>query len=186
MGLDMYLTKKTYVKNWGHMGEEDKHAVMVMKGWQPCSHVKPACVKYIEEEVGYWRKANAIHNWFVENVQSRNDDCGSYYVSQEQMQELLGRVNLVLEKSVIAPGMVKNGASLLEGEWKDNMEAGEGISNPEIAKEHLPAAEGFFFGSTDYDQWYIADLKTTKEILESALAEINAGADSEYYYNSSW
>ena len=186
MGLDMYLTKKTYVKNWNHMKEEDRYAVMVMKGWQPCDHIKPARVSYIEEKIGYWRKANAIHNWFVKNVQDGNDDCGSYYVAQEQMQELLDCVNLVLNKSVVAPGMIKNGATLSGGEWKDNVEMGEGISNPEIAEEHLPSAEGFFFGNTDYDQWYIANLKTTKEILESTLAEIKEGASSEYYYQSSW
>ncbi len=186
MGLDMYLTKKTYVKNWNHMGEEHRHAVMVMKGWQPCGHIKPARICHIEEEVGYWRKANAIHNWFVENVQGGNDDCGSYYVDQEQMQELLDCVNLVLKKSVVVPGMVKNGATFSGGGWKDNMESGEGISNPEIAKEHLPTAEGFFFGSTDYDQWYVADLKTTKEILELVLAEIEEETSSDYYYESSW
>lgn len=186
MGLDMYLTKKTYVKNWDHMKEEDRHAVMIMKGWQPCAHVKPERISSIEEEVGRWRKANAIHNWFVENVQDGNDDCESHYVSQEKMQELLDCVNLVLGASVVAPGMVKNGATLVDGNWKDNMELGEGISNPEIAKEHLPTGEGFFFGSTDYDQWYVADLKRTKEILELALAEIKEGDHSDYYYQASW
>ena len=29
----------------------------------------------IIEQVGYWRKANQIHNWFVENVQDGEDDC---------------------------------------------------------------------------------------------------------------
>ena len=29
------------------------------------------------EEVGYWRKANAIHGWFVRNVQNGKDDCGT-------------------------------------------------------------------------------------------------------------
>ena len=29
MGLDMYLSKKTYVKNWQH--KQDKHRVVVIK-----------------------------------------------------------------------------------------------------------------------------------------------------------
>ena len=26
-------------------------------------------------EAAYWRKANQIHNWFVENIQDGEDDC---------------------------------------------------------------------------------------------------------------
>lgn len=37
----------------------------------------------------YWRKCNAIHNWFVMNVQAGEDDCASYYVSKESLQELI-------------------------------------------------------------------------------------------------
>jgi hypothetical protein len=38
--------------------------------------------------VGYWRKANQIHKWFVDNVQEGNDNCGDYYVSRESLQAL--------------------------------------------------------------------------------------------------
>ena len=37
---------------------------------------------------GYWRKANAIHGWFVKNVQGGIDDCSQYEVSAEQLQQL--------------------------------------------------------------------------------------------------
>jgi hypothetical protein len=42
----------------------------------------------LELGVGYWRKANAIHQWFVNEVQSGEDDCKDYYVSREQLIEL--------------------------------------------------------------------------------------------------
>ncbi len=32
MGLDMYLSKKTYVKNWSHQTPEETHSVEVRKG----------------------------------------------------------------------------------------------------------------------------------------------------------
>jgi hypothetical protein len=32
MGLDSYLTKKTYVKRWEHHAPEDKHTITVRKG----------------------------------------------------------------------------------------------------------------------------------------------------------
>ena len=45
-------------------------------GWRKW-HVVPIKfdrVCYIEESVGYWRKANAIHNWFVANCDKRGVD----------------------------------------------------------------------------------------------------------------
>lgn len=36
----------------------------------------------------YWRKSNAIHNWFVQNVQNGDDDCRSYMVTRSMLQEL--------------------------------------------------------------------------------------------------
>lgn len=37
----------------------------------------------------YWRKANQIHKWFVDNVQNGEDDCDLYYVSQDKLKQLL-------------------------------------------------------------------------------------------------
>lgn len=45
-------------------------------------------VSEIIERAGYWRKENAIHAWFVMNVQGGRDDCGEYYVSLEKLKEL--------------------------------------------------------------------------------------------------
>ena len=40
-------------------------------------------------EVGYWRKANQIHNWFVENIQNGIDDCDYHReVREEDLREL--------------------------------------------------------------------------------------------------
>ena len=58
--------------------------------------------KTIFEQVGYWRKANAIHRWFVKNVQNGTDDCGTYVVSQEQLEELKALCEDVLNDKVSA------------------------------------------------------------------------------------
>jgi hypothetical protein len=50
----------------------------------------------VDEQFAYWRKANAIHAWFVDNVQDGNDDQRDYKVSIEQLQELLDVVDEVL------------------------------------------------------------------------------------------
>lgn len=39
--------------------------------------------------VGYWRKANAIHSWFVRNCQDGIDECQDTYVDREQLKLLL-------------------------------------------------------------------------------------------------
>lgn len=40
MGLDMYLHKKTYVKNWDHIKPENRHVITVTKGGKPVNGIK--------------------------------------------------------------------------------------------------------------------------------------------------
>jgi len=150
MGLDMYLEKRTYVKQWDHQSAEEKHEVVVTKGGQP-TNIDPKKVKYIIEEAGYWRKANQIHRWFVDNVQNGVDNCGDYYVGSEKLAELLE-----LCKRVKA--------------------------DHSLAEELLPSASGFFFGGTEYDEWYFNDIDNTIAILEECLED----ESGDYYYSSSW
>ena len=44
----------------------------------------------------YWRKANAIHKWFVDNCQDGRDECQETWVSREQMQQLIDLCKEVL------------------------------------------------------------------------------------------
>lgn len=98
MGLDMYLVKQTYI--W-----IDDRAGLHISG-KGTEHIKPERVKRIEEEVGYWRKANAIHRWFVTNVQECEDNCATYHVSTEHLETLLGLVNAVLADHSKAPELL--------------------------------------------------------------------------------
>ena len=150
MGLDMYLEKRTYVRQWSHQTPEEQYNVEVTKGGQPVK-IDPKRVTYVIEEVGYWRKANQIHQWFVENVQNGEDNCAEYCVSKGQLEDLLEICNKILN---------------------DNS----------LAEELLPTASGFFFGGTEYDEWYFDDIQNTIEILEEALSDTSA----DYYYSSSW
>ena len=40
MGLDMYLSKKTYVKQWEHQTPENRYSVSVKKGGKTCKGIK--------------------------------------------------------------------------------------------------------------------------------------------------
>ena len=49
----------------------------------------------VEDEV-YWRKANAIHGWFVRIIQKGEDDCGLYEVTYSDLSDLRETCNDVL------------------------------------------------------------------------------------------
>lgn len=180
MGLDMYLTKRRYVKNWGHMKPEERHTITIKKGGKPVT----SKLEISEIEAAYWRKANAIHNWFVNNVQDGEDDCKEYYVDREKLQALLDLCKQVLKIAKTKKGKVHNGSQWTpEGGSEEIYEDGVVVTNPEEVGELLPPVEGFFFGSTDIDSYYLDDVKSTVEQLEKALAD---GKEDNFYYQSSW
>lgn len=150
MGLDMYLSKKTYVKNWTH--KEDKHRVVVTLNDQTRLDIKPERVTDVVEEVMYWRKVNAVHAWFVENVQDGIDECQESAVTIEQLDTL---------------------ATICEKVVRDK--------NPEL----LPASSGFFFGSTDYDEYYYQEVEETAKVLREEIRN-NQEKYPEYFYQASW
>ena len=117
-------------------------------------------------EVGYWRKANQIHNWFMENCARRDeydnpiDDCRPIEITVDKLEKLLDDCKKVL-------------------------------ADHSLAKTLLPTADGFFFGSTAYDDYYLGQIEQTIEIIEPVLKfakhklEIKDYA-WEVYYQASW
>ena len=190
MGLDMYLSKKTYVKNWKHNPPEDKISITVKRGGKKHPTIDPSKITYIQEEVGYWRKANQIHNWFVQNVQEGVDECQEAYVDPEKLRELYQTCLSIRENCKLEKGKVQAGYTFNDkGEKIYDYVDGEVMTNPEFAEEILPTGAGFFFGSTGYDQWYMQDINNTIEMLEEELKKIDEpfkGCHAEYYYRSSW
>ena len=183
MGLDMYLSKKTYVQNWNHMDESELHDVTVKKGGKVRKDIKPERVSEITESVAYWRKANQIHNWFVENVQGGEDDCREYYVDREQLQELLDICLQVRLSTTMEEGVIANGKVLKDGVWMPNFEEGKNLKDTSVAEELLPTSSGFFFGGTDYDEWYMQQIEYTIKTLTELLEEKEGG---DFYYQASW
>lgn len=90
-------------------------------------------------EVAYWRKANQIRQWIVNHTEMKEED----------------------DCEVIP--MTKE---LLEQLVKDCAEV---IANPEFAPKIMPTSSGFFFGSTEYDEWYFQDLRDTIQQVEKIL-----------------
>jgi len=160
MGLDQYLKRNTYVKNWDHFQPEEVWEVTAKQGGE---EVELENVMYIVEEVHYWRKCNAIHKYFVENVQDGVDDCGEYYVPHDVLRDLRDKCEDVVD--------------LLEYDGYTTEKKNEMLDSL------LPPQSGFFFGSTEYDEWYHNDIQDTLEMLNKILNRDKIG---EIYYNSSW
>lgn len=190
MGLDMYLEKidrRAYGFKNMDIDNIKKNNPSLYNDLKPYIHQRGEYCHWesIFEEVGYWRKANAIHKWFVDNVQNGVDNCEYYEVSKEQLEELLETCVKVRDASKLEKGMIKNGERLRCGEWIPIMEEGEYVVDATVAKELLPTQCGFFFGSTDYDQWYMEDIIDTIDILTKALETTDF--DREIItYCSSW
>lgn len=180
----MYLEKKTYVKNWDHMSPEERTHITIKKGGKIVKTINKKKISHIIEEIGYWRKANMVHKFFIDNCGGGDDNCSDMYVPSEALEDLLARCNRIVKECKLVKGKIVNGQTSTPEGWKDNMVDGEYIKNPEICKELLPNSEGFFFGSQAYDEWYYQDIKDTVEICKEAIEAIENGAD--IYYNASW
>lgn len=102
----------------------------------------------------YWRKANAIHNWFVQYAQNGEDDCGQYEVHPELLLDLVDRCERV-------------------------------TVDHDQAADLLETKGGFFFGSTDYGEWYFENVEDTAVNLKAALQPLMPLGPT-LMYHSSW
>lgn len=169
MGLDMYLTTNSKVvckaanEATGGDAVEFRHGTAI-----------------------YWRKANAIHKWFVDNVQYGKDDCGSYEVEVEELVTLRDICKKVLASSKLVPGKVFAGKRYANGKeetlWRDGLV----IEDSTVAKKLLPAQEGFFFGSTEYDEGYYYDVERTAMGIDAILASIEQYDPSTPCFGDAW
>jgi hypothetical protein len=154
----MYLVKKTDVKNWGFRDEEKEglFKVVVKRGNKKIEGVKEERIAQIVEDVMYWRKANAIHIWFVKNVQEGEDDCKEYYVDHEKLKELRDIIRKVLKKHSLAHELLPTGDGFFFGDTSYN----------EYYFEDLKKTDKVF-----------------TELLKDERHNKNRG---EFYYQSSW
>ncbi len=91
----MYLTQKIYV------GGEFRHRKVTGKiEWSEggvAFTYEGGNISEITSQVGYWRKANQIHKWFVENIQEGKDECDTSPVCYKSLVKLKMLCKEVLE-----------------------------------------------------------------------------------------
>mgnify|MGYP000432712481 FL=1 len=159
MGLDMYLSARKYISGVDYSAGFEKPVMPIefrtlldVAGLDDDDIRKDLPSGRIEVTVAYWRKVNAIHNWFVSNCADGEDDCRPMYVSRERLLELL---------DVVKEAIAEKDADL------------------------LPPSSGFFFGSTDIDEWYWKDLEATRDTIQGILDNPKL-ADWDFEYQASW
>jgi hypothetical protein len=154
MGLDQYLYAKRFTHSGSWAKDEEKELFASLIGLTDISKFVETDfpTASIEVKVAYWRKQNAVHNWFVENCQGGEDECQTVFVGREKLEELRDLCREVL-------------------------------ADPKLASDLLPTANGFFFGATDYDKWYIEGLTYTADTIDRLLTMPN---EWDFEYSSSW
>jgi hypothetical protein len=119
----------------------------------------------IFEDIGYWRKANQIHTYFVQECQGGIDECQLARISQKKLNKLMS--------------LCKQALALKEVYLNDGIIQGKGC------EEILPTASGFFFGGTEFNEWYFQDIEETIEIISKVLKETDFKTQT-IFYRSSW
>ena len=157
MGLDMYLYRKEYVSTFAWTQDEkavkeaNLHSVIANH-----FNIDPNMGGiYVDYCVAYWRKANAIHGWFVNTLAGGVDECQPIYVSLDRLIELRELANSV-------------------------------VLTPAMAGDILPTQSGFFFGSSDIDEWYISDMKNTVDMLDKIISSVSPEDYPTFFYQASW
>jgi hypothetical protein len=158
MGLDMYLSAEKYVGGWNHSKDEEKarfNQILETVEMKDVVTMESPGI-HVRVNVAYWRKANAIHAWFVRELANGVDECQPICVSREKLQELVD-----LCKRAIS-------------HYKDG--------DVEAAGRLLAPQAGFFFGDTEVNDYWLEDLEHTVEVCEPLLKV--EGVD--FQYQASW
>lgn len=158
---------------------------------------------YPNEDV-YFRKANFVYRYFHPYLE--DEEC---IVTKDMVTELIDRCNKVLA-TVNTKKMFKKNGVLVKDFWF-KFRKGEDYSNITIGRKTeedkrieafrkecglnkkkftdtaellLPTTSGFFFGGTDYDEWYVQNVLSCKRQFEKLLKKWK---DNEVVYNMmSW
>lgn len=207
MGLDMYFYKMRKAKNKTmkelldiqdkinyadntQKAQEEKEKLL--KEFKTYLHNRK--YKYFEKidkrfdyDIGYMRKANEIHKYIIDNFGGGVDNCTPIELSKENIIQLQNVVKKLICECKLIKGNVINGYSYNDkGDMTPNYEKGYIMKkdSQKLANELLPTCDGFFFGGTNYDQWYFEDLLEFYNIANELL---KVDTNKYYiYYKASW
>ena len=177
MGLDMYLEEAVYIgAEYEHNGITGTIDITASTGTERERKIDIDLSRVTEIllRVASWRKANQIHHWITKDW----DDDTQGEISGEKLMELVNvckKIIVSLEKQ-----------TKVDIEMQDYWDNKKTITvntwpNTDLALELLPPQEGFFFGTYIIDDWYLANLKDTVEMLDGKVDE-----NTYYKYTGSY
>lgn len=108
MGLDMYLKENLYFNQYK---DKDKFDKLV----STLGVVDDGYGIEVLVNVGYWRKVNAIHKWFVDTLAEGVDRCQSIDVTSNDLQTLLDLCKLVKNDHSLAEELLPTGEGFFFG-----------------------------------------------------------------------
>lgn len=112
MGLDMYLEGRKYVTRNDYGAWDKNYDNPIPPNPMFGNVLEAAGVAGMDKDghaglhvsfpVGYWRKANAVHGWFVNEIANGVDECQPIWVSRERLAELKDLCEQVLADNSLA------------------------------------------------------------------------------------
>ena len=127
-------------------------------------------IRHNGEEAIYMRKVNCVRKWCAENLENFEDN-GLTNFPKEKFKELIstmrktifeaGLSNIYGYYQCIQDGWFEDENWDLYKEVRVFLSAQENQEKViEVAERLFPTSSGFFFGGTEYNEWYVADLIT--------------------------
>lgn len=108
MGLDMYMfLKKSEYQSTCEQEHKGLYPKEMKQFEEEIAKRNFASVDYeVTCQVAYWRKANAIHKWIVDNCADGRDECQVIYVPIDKLIELKDACGDVLENHSLAKDLL--------------------------------------------------------------------------------
>lgn len=192
MGLDMYLIAKKGVSGFEFSNSESKKQFTKLVKDYGVTPSKNSPIAEVNFTIGYWRKANAIHGWFVRELAEGVDECQPIYVARQDLERLKSECLQALNKR---PAKVGYASSTITMNIESTDELFRAVHDNMVVQSHahefndvnnddpLKPTAGYFFGSTDKDAFYYEALEETVSICDDALS---MGEEWSFEYQASW
>lgn len=158
MGLDSYIVTNS------------KTLCDQMAEWNS-EHREHRWYDYMPDDgiIAYWRKANMVHGWFERHCPHRDGEpfVGDHEIGLDTIDELVAD----LEK--VCADLTMCDAEIERTRWADLDKVVEKrverkLADDSVARELMPATDGFFFGYDEYNPYnesYVADVKDALGVM---------------------
>lgn len=124
--------------------------------------LKTSNKKESDIEVAYFRKFNALQNYFEENFDQEN--CEDTNLTYDIVVDLIDRLERVVKAKA--------------------------FGNTDTAEELFPTTNGFFYGDTSYNEYYFEKIRDAlrlfRQIEEEYFDDEELNSDYESLYYTCW